>query len=203
MYVDIGDDSVRQGDVIKNFVFAYYSLVDEPHFFDGNGDELAIDLNDDDFEIPAGASLLGTPVKTFAIVISQTCDIEHREYICLARILPLAQRVRGFSEKTPRNQVKTICRELAGGRQPALFYLQESPEHGLPKSLAHLCEIQTVRRLDLGFLRANRVLRLGDEGLKDLQFRLANFSGRYAAREGYMLTPEEMDVWQRDAADRA
>ena len=52
---------------------------------------------------------------------------------------------------------------------------------------------QTLRRL----LIQRRILRLSDEALADLQFRLSAFFGRYATTEDYMLTHAERSLVRR------
>src|SRR5713226_4912792 len=78
-------DPLNQGDIIDNVVLAYIPHIAEPSLFVGE-QEAARDLREP-FDPREAVAVLGNAIKSLVMVITQGCDIDNRDHICVARIL--------------------------------------------------------------------------------------------------------------------
>ena len=127
------------------------------------------------------------------MIITQGCDIDHGDFLCVARIIPFNDNT--YAQTRPNKQPKYILDHYQKIRiRPGLYYLQASPDRQFPVSVVSLLELHTINKNaeNLAYLKRNRILRLMDEAVEDFQFRLAFFFGRFAAiTDRYMLTEQE------------
>jgi hypothetical protein len=195
MYESLNDNLLKQGDVLDGIIFCYLAgepvgiadmqtgrIVKEVTF-----DELptAIDPKD------PNTAVIAKPLVGWGMVISQTCDIQRdNHHICVARVRSIDSTLQGFSAKSRVNQIKDIL-SIVNNKQFGFFYLKESEENALPKSVANLTEIHAFHPGVKDWLVRRRKLRLGAEALKALQFQLGHFFGRLAINERYALSDEE------------
>jgi hypothetical protein len=193
MYVNFEpDDVLNQGDIISNVVLTYVPDITDPSLFIGE-EEVRRDLTEP-FNPDEDIIILGQALKASVIILSQGCDIDNRNFICVARILPFQDNDYSGMNREDR-KAKHIRREYQQvGIRPTVFYLREAADPEFPKSLVSFLELHTIRKTpeNLEYLMRNRILRLTPEAVEDLQFRVAHFFGRFAAiTDDYMLTDEE------------
>jgi hypothetical protein len=191
MYREFDENaSLDQGDIIKNIVLSYIPDISQPSLFQDE-DQVEIDLAQ---PLPESLVILGSAAKSPMMVISQGCDIDHKEFITLARIHTLHDNdYNQMNNPTKKaNHIKKNYQQPS--IRPYLYYLQESDDIAFPKSFASFLELHTLPKTpnNLSYLIQNRILRLIDDAVGDLQYRIGYFFGRYAvSNDNYMLTPAE------------
>lgn len=194
MYAPIQDARLSQGDIVQNVVFSYIPDISDPALY-LNGEPVERDLTRP-FDPQEELTLLAEAHKSTVLVIEPDCNIDHKDYVSVARIFPLEEQDAAFRGMTnAERRAKYLRRQYQDvGVQPNVYYLQESPNHGFPKSLAFLLELHTIRRSgrNMEFMVRNRILRLSAEAIGDLQYRIGFFFGRYTVTtDDYMLTEAE------------
>jgi len=191
MYVEFDpDDELNQGDIINDVVVNYLHDISNPTFLLGERvvqRDLAQPFPNEDLLV------LGEAVKSRAMIVTQGCDIDHGDFLCVARIMPFSDNQ--YAQAGANRKPKYILDHYQKiGVRPGLYYLQASPASQFPASVVSLLELHTINKNaeNLAHLKRNRILRLMNEAVEDFQFRLAFFFGRFAAiTDRYMLTDEE------------
>ncbi|MGI9068615.1 MAG: hypothetical protein ACR2HX_19705 [Pyrinomonadaceae bacterium] len=207
MYAQIDDPSLSQGDIINNVVLSYITDISSPQFLLQN-EKVEKDLTQP-FDSEEELAVLAQAFKSQVLVIAPNCNIDNDDFICVARIFPLTHEIDpGYSpDKSPKKKAKHLKDTYQrAGVEPVWYYLQEAPDLGFPKSIASLLELHTIRKTpeNLEYLVENRILRLTEEAVGDLQYRIGFFFGRYVVTtDNYMLTPEERALFARPAEDEA
>jgi hypothetical protein len=193
MYVPFDpQDVLNQGDIIRNVVISYVPEVSNPTFVLGE-DVVERDLHQP-FDPAEPLTVLSQVLKSHVMVMTQGCDIDNRDHICVARILPFNDG--DYPNRQNRQPRFILTNYQRVGPRPTMYYLQEAPDQ-LPQSIVSFLELHTIRKTpdNFDYLRRNRVLRLMPEAVEDLQFRIAFFFGRFAAlTDDYMLTAEEREI---------
>lgn len=196
MYVSFEQNAVlNQGDIINDVVCAYLPHIYEPTFILGN-DEIERDLTQP-FNPDEDLLVLTQAVKSPVMIITQGCDIDNRNYITVARIIPFDDQdyLRGTREEKKAKHILNNYQRL--GVRPTYYYLQPSLDNNFPRSVVSFLELHTINKTveNLEYLKQNRILRLMKEAVEDLQFRLSFFFGRFAAiTDDYMLTEAERQL---------
>ena len=193
MYSAITGDGIEQGDVVRDVYFTYFEPSRAQLLTEDDAVHRDLTAN-----LPPEGSTAVVPIhRANGIVLSQDCDIEQVKtpFLLVARVYPIEQRAPGYRDVQKNGAeavAKWLCHNLLTlGRYIPLFYLQESPGHEFPVSVADLREIHPVPRQDVLALGKNRILRLSPHAKQFLQARLAHFFGRLAVREEHFLTPQE------------
>jgi len=190
------NDDLSQGDIVENVLVTYIDSIAKPPIF-----KLEDDVNLTEVELSQPFSLedrlvtMGSAIKCKAMIISQSCDVLRKDFISIARIHSLEDLDKEYNKKTsPKAKAEHIKSYYqTPGKQPALFFLQDSKTHNFPKSLTSFIELHSIKNTpeNQQYLKENRLLRINSEALQDLQFRIAFFFGRVATTSDYMLTEEE------------
>jgi hypothetical protein len=187
-------DDLVQGDIVDHVVLTYLSDISKPSLYDVHGDEVDIDLSQP-LDLQQDVKGLGQVVKSRVLILSQSCDVLRRPYLCVARIFSLEVYDSQYRAKTsPKKRAEHLQQQYQRvGVQPTAFYLQESLERGFLKSVASFLELHSIKNTpeNVQYLKRNRLLRLNSEAVEDLQFRIGYFFGRFATTDDYMLTDEE------------
>jgi hypothetical protein len=194
MYIPVEDTRLSQGDIITNIAFAYIP----------NLSDLALYLFDEpverDLTQPFNPSeeltVLAQVEKSTVLVLEPSCNIDNKDYVCVARIFPLNEYDSDYRNMSNAERMaKHLRRNYQDvGVQPNVYYLQESADYGFPKSIASFLELHTIHKTEpnLQYMLQNRILRLSSEAVGDLQYRIGFFFGRYATTtDDYMLTDAE------------
>lgn len=188
------EDDLIQGDICEHVTFAYINNLATPELYNAAGEPAEIES-----QTPIGVEdrigVLEQAEKSRMIVLSQDCDILSKPFICVDRIYDLASADAPYVGKnSPKARAEHIQRNYQRpGVQPPWFYLQESAPHQFQKSLVSFMELHSIKATEenIQYLRQNRILRLAQEAIFDLQFRFGLFFGRFATTDDYMLTEEE------------
>jgi len=193
MYVDFRPvDALNQGDIINNVVLAYVPHIADPTLI--LGDQVVQKDLAAPFEAAADLLILGQVLKAPVMVISQACDIDNREFVCVARIIPFNDT--NYTQAKANRRPKYLLDHYQRvGIRPTFYYLKEADN--FPRSLVSFLELHTIKKTpeNMLYLQQNRILRLMNEAVEDLQFRLSFFFGRFAATtDDYMLTQEEKQM---------
>jgi hypothetical protein len=192
MYTRIGEHiDLCQGDIIGNVILSTIPDLANPELYDSEGDRIVAG----NAPLPSGVAVMAAAEKSTVLVLSQCCDCLRKSHISVCRVIPLDVFDRAYSMKSPKRKVEHIQEHYQrAGVRPDAFYLQEDPG-GFPKSIAYLLETYSIpREANAEYLVAHRLLRLRQEALFDLQFRLAFCFGRFATSEDYMLTDNDKAV---------
>jgi hypothetical protein len=110
-----------------------------------------------------GDSAVAYLTKRPVLVLSQTCDIQNKDFIQVAPIFNAAP--------------EDIERLKAGNDLYSVFYLQAHPPH-FPDSYADLELMQAVHKTYLKNITSDRHFRLKDEQVRLLQRRITRYFGR-------------------------
>lgn len=188
MYQEIGDHvDLCQGDVIGNVILSRVPVIAEAVLYSEDGDpiQVAVDAN-----LPTGTAVLTPAEKGTVLVLTQTCDCMRKSFLTVCRVSPIETFDGRYSARNDKNKILLIKDYYQKPAvQPDAFYLQDNAEAGFPKSVAHFPEQYNFpRAANEEYLKANRILRLNQEALLDLQFRYAFCFGRFATEENYMLS---------------
>jgi hypothetical protein len=146
--------------------------------------------NPQEKEIVAVLGITSVP----AIVITQTCDAQRKEYVTLCEIIEL-QNIEPFKSlhgKSLKNQVASL---IDGNRKKHdYFYLPPDTQIGFTERMAVLFA-NTIRlqREDLETLINNRKGRLKKYPYEHFREKLSDYFRRYAVNDWYMLTKDEIE----------
>jgi hypothetical protein len=202
MYIDVAEqDDLSQGDIVNDVVFGYVPTISNPVLYNEDGDRVNRDLADP-LSLHDNLDMMIPAEKSRVMILSQACDCLSKPYLCVARIVPLQTFDRGYAEKiaSKRATVKSTTQYIQdvyqrAGAKPDAFYLQERERFDFPKSVVSFLQLHsiTASQSNTGYLKENRLMRLNDEAVLDLQFRLGFYFGRFATTENYMLTSTERE----------
>lgn len=197
------DVPLSQGDIINNVILAYVPDISNPGLV-LNDDYIDRDLTQP-FDEEEPITVVAQALKSQVLVIEPNCNIDHDDFVSIARVFPLNDPAYDRIIQ-PLRKAKYLVRNYQQvGVQPSVYYLREVPEIHFPKSLASFLELHTIQRTpeNLAYLRRNRILRLTDEAIGDFQYRIGFFFGRYSVTtDNYMLRDHERVALHppRDAA---
>lgn len=182
---------ITQGDIFHHIPRVDLSLatlpvVEDEGTHEANWSEIAVRS-----EITAILS-----VKSVAgIVITQNCDAQRGEYLCLAQIDPFLA-ILGQSAP-PKNADKWQSLIVQQAKtNPRLFYLPADEGVGFTEAMAaDFRIIIRVARADLENLRGHRRGTLNHVSLGHFREALSHFFRRYAYNEWYPLTKEQFAAY--------
>lgn len=124
------------------------------------------------------------------MVITQGCDIDHRDFITLARVFPLTMLVeqakQALDYEEPLVLHEVIRRLTEGHDYPHLVYL--GALDGQTRYVADLLRVQSFPKEWKSCFRQRRWKTLTSDGLMYVQARLSFLAGRYATQHGFWHT---------------
>lgn len=206
------DAALSQGDII-----GAAPLLKLPRKLDltGGGSKIRIDpkstQSGEDLAGLSGMKLQGTVGVSVgpAVVVTQTCDIAHRESVTLAEIHRLDKLVKearwAIEQKEPLVLFETVRALTEGSAHTALVYMGAPDTVNSPDPVywvADLSRVHSFTKTWVPFLQSQRQYCISSEGLRYFQGRLAAASGRYAAAHGFWYTDEFRDSARKIEADR-
>jgi hypothetical protein len=196
------DDPIVQGDIFRDvprvdLSLATMAVVDS----DGQRELSWIDAIDEGSSSPITAVLPIKPVT--GIVITQDCDNERGEYLCLSEMEDFLISIGQDSPPTnPKKWQSLVTKHLRAN--PRLFYLPAESGFGLEKRMAaDFRVVLRVPRVDLESMKSRRICTLNHVAKEHFRESLAHFFRRYALNEWYPLTKEEFDAYSEKAPDSA
>ena len=138
------------------------------------------------------------------MIFTQSCDLDNKDDITLARIFPLVAFSREAKDAIAHDEpfiLFDIIRRLTEGNDFAnLIYLGEMAPHG--PQVADLLRLQSFSKDWKDYIHKRRAASLTDEGLKYLQGRLNSFTGRFATLPGFWQTERDQIVAEQTRSNR-
>jgi hypothetical protein len=185
---------LQQGDIIQDVPFLVLGKIVNVQAHEIQGQKRINAENPGSFdtvrEHAKGKALTATGVPLVlqpGIIVTQGCDIEHKENVTVARIFPIEQLVaaaRDAIEYGERLALHDMIRGLIEGYDyPNLVYL--GPLDGLGRCVADLMRVQSYPEVWKSCFLQKRWKSLNEEGVKYLQGRLSLFTGRFALADGF------------------
>lgn len=205
------DIPLEQGDIIRDVPFVVF-----PKAFnvkaEGVQGQVRLDCQDPlscqkvkDFSQGKQLTAATVPfVLTPGMVVTQGCDIEHKDQITLARVFPIGHVLHDAKDAINYNEplvLHEVIRRLTEGHESFnLVYL--GLLENLGRCVADLMRVQSYPGVWKECFRQNRWMSLTDEGVKYVQGRLNSFTGRYALRQGFWhMTDEDRELAARLGQD--
>ena len=133
------------------------------------------------------------------IVISQDCDTARGEYVSLCQI-DIFSKVVSTPPTSPKKWADLIVRHSR--EHLRYFYLPPYPGLGIDERMAvDLRILLRVPRVDLEFLRTNRIGKLNHLGREHFRENIAQFFRRYPYDEWYPLNRDEFEEYQKRSSE--
>jgi hypothetical protein len=210
MLIQPRSDSIQQGDIIQDVPFVVLGSEFNIQASETKGQVRlrATDATSFDRvkEHAKGKKLNAVNVPLVlqpGLILTQGCDIEHKDHITVARIFPLqtvSESARVAIDHGERLALHDMIRGLTERYNfPNIVYL--GPLDGLGRCCADLMRVQSYPLVWKSCFLQKRWRSLSDEGLKYLQGRLNMFSGRFALDDGFWHMEDDTGI-QKQAQDQ-
>ena len=111
------------------------------------------------------------PVTDLAIIITQTCDIQRREFVHLCPLYSIKELESDLKQAWDENRVNNFTSQIKKNKIEYYFHLPAYSD-ALVESFADINYIQTIPRKDLNNLV--RLCGLSDYGRQNLAYRVGN-----------------------------
>lgn len=185
-------DPIKQGDIFVDIPCIQF----EPgklYILEQEQDKISsISWDELVFEKKDVAAVLGVSLVP-AIVASQNCDTQRKDYITLCEIIKIT-KVKAFEnieEKTLRNVAKDLVKH--NREKPEIFYLPPEDKMGFDdRMIVNFSNTIRLYREDLEKFIENRKGRLNDVAYEHFREKLSHFFHRYAWNDWYILNKEEL-----------
>lgn len=191
------DHPILQGDIFRHVPRVDFSLATIPVVEDDGTHEESwaeVPLNSEIAAVLAVKSVTG-------IVVTQNCDAQRGEYLCLAQVDPFLAALR--QSVPPKNADK--WRSLIIGQAKTnnrLFYLPADQAVGFTEPMiADFRIIVRVPRNDLENLRNRRIGTLNKVANEHFREALSHFFRRYAYNEWYPLTKDQFEAYSNHSEE--
>lgn len=188
--------TLQQGDLLSGVPFTYFSLRNAKVTL-ANKRPAKRNLADS----PTDVKFVASSVEFgWAMILSQTCDIQPdpntgfaRKPILVARVRPIKELFPKLNDNTLKEAIANIKNLATAGKSPTILYLPACTEEQvtLAKSGADLLDVQRFSVEDLPDLTKLLRLRLQDAALQALQERCAYCFGRFGAPDDLYYSAEE------------
>ncbi len=186
---------IKQGDIFIDVPRIEFELspdlpiLEEDHISSISWEELVRDKKD-------VAAVLGITLVP-AIVATQSCDAQRKEYVTLFEIKNLSEipSFKDYQTQIPKKKVKNL---LSNERKiHNFFYLPPDDDIGFEvcKAVVFSHTLRVARNV-LEIIKDNRKGRLNDTAYEHFREKFSNYYRRYAFNEWYMLNKEELREYQ-------
>lgn len=180
MYAKIDYEIALQGDILIDFHFIVPGL-GEPLVLIRNPDKILIEPVSK-IKNPYSSKKEALVVNSFmasAMIVTQSCDIERREYINLCPVFPVEEiRKKDFLKKVGESKIEDQIRQIRQQKVNYYLYLPKfkSDEISLDESYVDLQLFNSMPRENLKYYQ--RLISLSDKGRHWLSYKLSNYLGR-------------------------
>jgi hypothetical protein len=204
------DESLQQGDVIRNVPWLLLPRLVNVKAVGVQGQARL------DSQAPEGVhavlahgggkplSVNGAPlVLDLGIIVTQSCDLDYKPHLTLARVFPLVDLVLEAKEAVQHREPLVLydtVRNLTEGLQHANLVYLSAPD-SVNRVVADLLQVQSFEATWKGYFKHHRLVGLTEEGLKYLQGRLNLFTGRYATETGFWRLADEHGLAKQVESD--
>ncbi|MBL7185062.1 MAG: hypothetical protein ISS70_01950 [Phycisphaerae bacterium] len=190
----LSSDLIEQGDIFMNIPCVAFDFSGELSVLEEGAKPVNLtweEIVNDKKDVAAILGIDSVP----AIVATQTCDAQSKEYVTLCQILELSE-IKPFREYKQRT-TKRLAEELITQhrKMPGFFYLPPDSKVGFSDRMAvAFANTIRVRRKSLEKFVANRKGRLNKMAYEHFREKLSHFFHRYAWNEWYILNKEEIEA---------
>jgi hypothetical protein len=141
----------------------------------------------------------------FGMIVTQSCDMDHKDHITLARIYPINSRIQQARDAIEHSEPLVLHDVIQGlvERSDSNHLVYVGLPCGDVPQVADLLRLQSFAQDWKEFFRQRRVMSLTAEGLRYLQGRLSTFTGRYASEDGFWHTAKDGENARLLKNDRA
>lgn len=127
------------------------------------------------------------------MVVTQGCDIDHKDNITLARVFPIGHLLADARDAIEYHEplvLHELIRRLTEGHDaPHLVYIGSLD--GLGLCIGDLMRVQSFPEVWKECFRQKRWMSYTAEGIRYVQGRLSSFTGRYALGQGFWHMGED------------
>jgi|SRR5581483_7442328 len=182
MYAPIDTNNPFQGDILASFPFIALPQGEEPKIVrtDPTGNLIIRDLSETHNPYQNGKELLVVnSFVTKAIIISQTCDAQRRDYVHVCPVFPISSiNAQATESNWDTNRLANYIADIRNNKKNYFFHLPEAilNDERMEESYIDLQVVNILPRLNLG--QYVRVVTLTDLGRHRLAYKLLNFYGR-------------------------
>jgi hypothetical protein len=197
------DAPLQQGDIIVDVPFLVLPKAFNVKAQAVQGQKRLDSQDLDSFEktkrFASGKQLLAVDVPfvlQLGMVVTQSCDLDNKDQITLARVFPLAHLVQQAKDAIDHAEplvLFDVIRQLTEGSEYNHLIYVGDPEQTGPQA-ADLLRVQSYQKEWKECFLRHRTMSLTDEALKYLQGRLSTFTGRFATVVGFWHTPEHRQL---------
>jgi hypothetical protein len=187
-------EPLAQGDILYPLPSPAFDLENSPIIRQDGADEVRPWIDVTDPTVDAEVSVR----RTWGILGSQDCNIEHAELVTFFEVGPVADvaRMAVPSEGDDRGWAGFIGKELR--KIPRMFYLPKWTELGIESRMA--VDLERTLQVPTSSLRALypglRKARLNPIALEHFRHAISNYFTRYAYDEWYPMTQAEVEAYQ-------
>ena len=177
LYASIHPTIVHQGDILSDCFFT--ALDSDTKIVETSLSGTEIKESPDSVLFSSESKKLVTNFKkSLGIVITQTCDIQRRDFIQICPVFSLESLKTEISKSWDANRVNNHLGQLKNGKLGYYFYLPEVTldDYHLDESCIDLQLVTSVRRESI--LNYPRLVALSDVGRHWLSFSLMSYYGR-------------------------
>ena len=183
---------IKQGDIFMNIPRVEFEFSNNVSVLEPDNKTISISWEEIALSKKDVAAILGI-TSVPAIVATQHCDAQRREYLTLCEIIEITE-IKAF-ENLEKKTLRSIAKDLVKSNRdmPGIFYLPPSKEIGFPnRMVVNFSSTIRLYRKDLEKFITNRKGRLNDAGYEHFREKLSHFFHRYAWTEWYILNKEEI-----------
>jgi hypothetical protein len=179
-------DHLQQGDVVRLLFFPVIGQVafDFLSTPEGGPAKLVRSIYPTN-GVPPNPKALFPVIAQPAIIVSQTCDLEHGGFLLAAPLLPMGACIKEYqTNEQVKLQVGRMERYLGFfpiGKQPK-FRIEED----LVADFRRISSFEVTAELDRKYLLEARLASLTSDARAIFQHKLSNWFGRYAADDNWM-----------------
>jgi len=189
-------EPIRQGDIFVDIPRVEFELSDTLFVLEQGNKISSISWEElvlKKIDVPAVLGIILVP----AIVATQTCDAQRKEYVTLCEVVELTEigAFKEYNKQIAKNKVKNL---LKNERQiHNFFYLPPDDILGFEtcKTVRFSHTIRLPRNV-LETIKDNRKARLNNTAYEHFREKLSNYYRRYAFNEWYMLNKDELREYE-------
>lgn len=183
MYAQIDPDTIYQGDIVLNYHFMVAPL-GNPSVIRAESDKvkiLPLDQVTQPYSTDGKELLVANSFVAKAMIITQTCDIQRREYIAVCPIFKLNVLVEKFqTDGWEETRIQKFIGNLKAQNVGYYFYLHaaslDTGHITIEESYVDLLQINSVRQTNIK--NYQRIYSLSDKGRHWLAYKLNCLFGR-------------------------
>ncbi len=170
-----------QGDLLSNYSFIVPPLGKQFVFIGDAVSSIVVELSakEDAYMDGKKEQLIANSFRSSAMIITQTCDIQRREYISVCPIFDLAVLKSKYTNYGwGENRINNFIEDLKNQKQNYFLYLPAHTSENVNFSESYV-DLQVINSMpSSNVTNYHRFLSLTDKGRHWIGFKLSNLFGR-------------------------